>query len=122
MPFSRSRRVPGHSTRRSTMHRNHPQLQSSVFSRQLSETTTGRIPAPAPKNDPVLDHLDSAPPGPTPRLRRGTMDDRWHAQHTPLNTSATIAGGPVPHEEPSRDTDHIRSDLRPRRAQRRTRT
>ena len=49
--------VPEHAVRRPTMHRNHPQLQSSVFSRQSSETTAGQIPAPATKNDPVLDHL-----------------------------------------------------------------
>jgi hypothetical protein len=104
--------------------------QSSVFSRQLSETTAGQIPAPSPKNDPVLDHLaqyhrvKSPVTGHRvrPPIEAGDNGLPMAYTHTSLNTSATIAGGPVPHEEPSRDTDHIRSDLRPRRAQRRTRT
>jgi hypothetical protein len=65
-----------------------------------------QIPTPVPKNDPVLDHLAQ-------HHRSSPVVCTTHAsEHI-----ATVAGGPIPLR-----TDHIRSDLRPRRAQRRTRT
>ena len=102
MPFSRSRSRRHVSQRASTMHRNHPQW--SVVSAQWSENVLpDQTPIADAENDPVQDHL---------------------AQHTTDASEhiATVAGGPLPHEKPSQETDHIRSDMRPRRAQRRTRT
>src|SRR6202453_2342276 len=67
----------------------HAQKPSSGISRQLSVVGCQKQPPPElrtskPKNDPVLDHLDSVPPGLAPRLRRGTTNYRWHAHNTRL--------------------------------------
>jgi hypothetical protein len=120
------------------MHRNHPQYQSPAFSRMPPGSTRGSVvrdnqdqtPNAKTKNDPVQDHLV--------QHHRVKNPVTCHRVHPPIEAgdndlpvtyttgasehSATAAGGPVPHEEPSREADHIRSDLRPRRAQRRTRT
>jgi len=85
------------------MHRNHPQLPSSGLSRRLSETTATKHQRQYSRTIPYRIILLST-------------------QQTPLNTLPRPREDPSPTRNPSRDTDHIRSDLRPRRAQRRTRT
>ena len=88
MPFLCSRPAPG-SDPGDTMHRNHPQHQSSGFNRQLSETTATVRCQPSRGIDPCGSH---------PSLRH-RVEARW-ATHTILPFS------PASRQKPTARSSH----------------